>query len=57
MAGAFGKGLGNGFIVDNKGLMWFLTFGSLEYWEPLLFIIPNVVFIRPKGIKNDGIYV
>jgi len=55
MAALVGKKSGSGFIVNNKGLMWFLTFG-LGIIGALLFIIPNVVLLGKKGIKNDGIY-
>ena len=55
MAAQLGKKAGSGFIVENKGLMWFLTFG-LGIIGALLFIIPNVVLLGQKGIKNDGIY-
>ncbi|NKI26085.1 4Fe-4S binding protein [Arenibacter sp. 6A1] len=46
----------NGFIVDNKGLMWWLTFG-LGIIGALLFILPNVILLGKKGIKNNGIYL
>lgn len=55
MAAELGKKSGSGFIVQNKGLMWFLTFG-LGIIGSLLFILPNVVLLGQKGIKNDGIY-
>ena len=55
MAAELGKLAGSGFIVENKGLMWFLTFG-LGILGALLFIIPNVVLLGKKGIKNNGIY-
>jgi Pyruvate/2-oxoacid:ferredoxin oxidoreductase delta subunit len=55
MAAAVGKASGQGFIVANKGLMWFLTFG-LGILGALLFIIPNIVLLGKKGIKNNGIY-
>ncbi|WP_405412664.1 4Fe-4S binding protein [Maribacter sp. Asnod1-A12] len=55
MAGAIAKKSGVGFIAENKGLMWFLTFG-LGIIGALLFIIPQVILLGPKGIKNDGIY-
>ncbi|GBF21367.1 MULTISPECIES: 4Fe-4S binding protein [Arenibacter] len=55
MAAAVGKVSGNGFIVENKGLMWFLTFG-LGILGSLLFIVPNIVLLGKKGIKNNGIY-
>lgn len=55
LAAEIGKKSGNGFIVNNKGLMWLLTFG-LGILGALLFILPNVVLLGKKGIKNDGIY-
>ncbi|MBT8306091.1 MAG: 4Fe-4S binding protein [Maribacter sp.] len=55
MAAFIAKKSGRGFIVNNKGLMWFLTFG-LGIIGALMFIIPNVVLLGAKGIKNDGIY-
>ncbi len=55
MAAAIGKASGIGFIVENKGLMWFLTFG-LGILGSLLFIVPNIVLLGKKGIKNNGIY-
>ncbi|MGB5437727.1 MAG: FeS-binding protein, partial [Maribacter sp.] len=55
MAAELGKIAGSGLIVDHKGLMWFLTFG-LGILGALMFIIPNVVLLGKKGIKNNGIY-
>ncbi|MEE9362643.1 MAG: 4Fe-4S binding protein [Cellulophaga sp.] len=55
LAAAIGKKSASGFIVNNKGLMWFLTFG-LSIIGALLFILPNYVLLGAKGIKNDGIY-
>ena len=55
MAGSIAKKSGVGYIAKNKGLMWFLTFG-IGIIGALLFIIPQVVLLGPKGIKNDGIY-
>mgnify|MGYP001025136388 CR=1 FL=1 len=55
MVAFIGKKAGVGFIPNNKGLMWFLTFG-LGIIGALLFIIPNVILLGAKGIKNDGIY-
>lgn len=55
MSALIGKKSGSGFIVNNKGLMWFLTFG-LGSIGALLFILPNMVVLGKKGIKNDGIY-
>jgi polyferredoxin len=45
-----------GFVPENKGLMLFLTFG-LGVIGALMFIIPNVILLGPKGIKNNGIYL
>ncbi|NNE02303.1 MAG: 4Fe-4S binding protein [Arenibacter sp.] len=56
LAAAIGKKAGSGFLVNNKGLMWFLTFG-LGIIGSLLFILPNVILLGPKGIKNNGIYL
>ena len=50
------KKSGSGFIKENTGLMWFLTFG-LGIVGALLFIIPNLVLLGKPGIKNDGIYL
>ncbi len=55
MATLLGKASGQGFIAENKGLMWFLTFG-LGIIGALMFILPNVILLGKKGIKNDGIY-
>ncbi|WP_405251544.1 4Fe-4S binding protein [Dokdonia sp. Asnod3-C12] len=49
------KKAGTGFIVENKGLMWFLTFG-LSILGALMFIFPNLVLLGKPGIKNDHIY-
>lgn len=49
------KKAGTGFIVENKGLMWFLTFG-LGVLGALMFIFPNLVLLGKPGIKNDHIY-
>ena len=55
MAALIGKASGNGFLVNNKSFMWYLTFG-LGILGSLLFILPNVILLGKKGIKNDGIY-
>ena len=55
MATLIGKESGSGYIADNKVTMWFLTFG-LGIIGALLFILPNIVLLGKKGIKNDGIY-
>lgn len=56
MAAAIRKSSSYGFIPENKGTMWFLTFG-LGIIGALLFIVPNIVLLGKKGIKNDGIYL
>jgi len=55
MAAYIGKKSGSGYIANNKGTMWFLTFG-LGIIGALMFILPNVILLGKKGIKNDGIY-
>ena len=50
------KDSGSGVVVKNKSLFWWLTFG-LGILGSLLFIIPNIVVLGPKGIKNNGIYL
>ena len=55
MAALVGKKSGTGFIAQNKGLMWFFTFG-LGIIGALMFILPNVILLGKKGIKNDGVY-
>ena len=55
MAAYIGKKSASGFIPNNKGTMWFLTFG-LGIIGALMFILPNVILLGKKGIKNDGIY-
>ncbi len=50
------KDSGKGIVKDNKGLFWWLTFG-LGIIGALLFIIPNVITLGPKGIKNNGIFL
>lgn len=55
LAALIGKESGKGFIVANKGLMWFLSFG-LGIIGALMFILPNVVLLGKKGIKNNGVY-
>ena len=53
MAALVGKKSGTGFIAQNKGLMWFFTFG-LGIIGALMFILPNVILLGKKGIKNDA---
>ncbi|AZJ34286.1 4Fe-4S dicluster domain-containing protein [Tenacibaculum singaporense] len=50
------KKSGNGFVKNNSGLLWLLTFG-LGILGALLFILPNFIVLGPKGIKNNGIYL
>ncbi|XRE43415.1 Iron-sulfur cluster-binding protein [Tenacibaculum discolor] len=50
------KKSGNGFVKNNSGLLWLLTFG-LGIFGALLFILPNFILLGPKGIKNNGIYL
>lgn len=50
------KKAGNGFVKNNSGLLWLLTFG-LGIFGALLFILPNFILLGPKGIKNNGIYL
>ncbi|MEN8815442.1 MAG: 4Fe-4S dicluster domain-containing protein [Nonlabens sp.] len=54
-ATAIKKASGYGFIVENKGLMWWLTFG-LGILGALMFIVPQVITLGRKGIKNNHIY-
>ena len=49
------KKSGKGFIKENPGLVWFLTFG-LGIIGALLFILPNLILSGKPGIKNDGVY-
>ena len=55
MATLIAKDSGDGYIAENKGVMWFLTFG-LGIIGALMFIVPQVVTLGQKGIKNDHIY-
>tara|TARA_R110002050_G_scaffold204522_3_gene340086 strand:- start:23866 stop:25446 length:1581 start_codon:yes stop_codon:yes gene_type:complete len=55
MAALIGKKSGIGYMVNHKGMMWFLTFG-LGIIGALMFILPNVLLLGKKGIKNDGVY-
>ncbi len=49
------KKSGKGFVVENQGLLWWLTFG-LGIIGALLFILPNLILLGKPGIKNDHIY-
>ncbi|WP_298782260.1 4Fe-4S dicluster domain-containing protein [uncultured Polaribacter sp.] len=53
---ALAKKSGKGFIKENQGLAWFLTFG-LGIIGALMFIVPNVIILGPSGIKNDGVFL
>ncbi|MFC4634749.1 4Fe-4S dicluster domain-containing protein [Dokdonia ponticola] len=55
MSFSLAKKSGKGFIVENRGLMWFLTFG-LGILGALLFILPQLKLLGPPGIKNNGVY-
>lgn len=55
LAMAIKKASGYGFIPEHKWLMWLLTFG-LAIFGALLFIVPQVVTLGRKGIKNNAIY-
>ena len=46
---------GKGLVNENKVVFWWLTFG-LGIIGALLYIIPNVRTLGPKGIKNNGVY-
>jgi polyferredoxin len=50
------KKSGIGLVNENKSLFWWLTFG-LGIIGSLFFIIPNVILLGPKGIKNNGIFL
>lgn len=50
------KQSGTGWVVQNKGLAWWLTFG-LGIFGALLFILPNYILLGKPGIKNDHIYL
>lgn len=50
------KKAGKGYVKDNNGLMWWLTFG-LGILGALLFILPNFILLGSSGIKNNGIYL
>ena len=50
------KKAGKGYVKENGGTIWWLTFG-LGILGALLFILPNFVLLGPAGIKNNGIYL
>ena len=47
---------GKGYVRENSGMIWWLTFG-LGILGALLFILPNYVLLGGPGIKNNGIYL
>ena len=49
------KNAGSGYVKENAGLMWWLTFG-LGIIGALLFILPNFILLGAPGIKNDGVF-
>ncbi|TBN05427.1 4Fe-4S binding protein [Hyunsoonleella flava] len=49
------KKAGSGFVKENAGLLWWLTFG-LAIIGALLFILPNLILLGRPGIKHNGIY-
>ena len=49
------KKAGSGFVKENAGLLWFLTFG-LAIIGALLFMLPNLILLGKPGIKNNHIY-
>lgn len=49
------KKAGSGFVKENAGLLWWLTFG-LAIIGALLFILPNLFLLGRAGIKHNGIY-
>mgnify|MGYP001126061555 CR=1 FL=1 len=49
------KKAGKGYVKENGGTVWWLTFG-LGILGALLFILPNFILLGPAGIKNNGIY-
>jgi len=49
------KQAGSGFVKENTGTMWWLTFG-LAIIGALMFILPNFILLGKAGIKNNGLY-
>lgn len=47
---------GDGYVKENSGMIWWLTFG-LGILGALLFILPNYILLGGPGIKNNGIYL
>lgn len=50
------KKAGKGYVKENSGLVWWLTFG-FGILGALLFILPNFILLGKAGIKNNGIYL
>ncbi len=50
------KKAGSGFVKENAGLLWWLTFG-LGIIGALLFILPNLILLGGPGIKNNGVFL
>jgi len=50
------KKAGKGYVKENSGMIWWLTFG-LGILGALLFILPNYILLGGPGIKNNGIYL
>ena len=46
---------GKGFIIENKGLVWWFTFG-LGILGSLMYILPSIILLGKPGIKNNGIF-
>lgn len=55
LAFELGKTSAVGPIKEHLSLFWWLSFG-LGILGALLFIVPQVITLGPKGIKNNGIY-
>lgn len=49
------RGSGIGFVANNTGLLFALTFG-LGVLGGLLFLLPDIKLLGPAGVKNDGIF-
>ena len=49
------KSSGTGFVVQNKIMLWFLSFG-LALFGALLFMLPAIQLKGPPGIKNNHIF-
>ncbi len=44
-----------GWIPENKGIFWWMTFG-LAIIGGLIYFLPDYKLLGPKGIKNNGIF-